>query len=155
MKPQVNPRMPLISVIMPMRNAEAFVETALRSVLAQADVELEVIVVDDGSSDHSADIVRAIDDDRIRIIPGPQRGISAAFNAGLAAARGEILARCDADDLYPPARLKWQARWLAEHSDFGAVSGFYSTITESGEPVADHKTLDHATDVTDDLRRGV
>src|SRR5205814_7748320 len=95
-------KMPLISVIIPMRNAERYVRAAVESVLAQKDVELEVIVVDDGSTDGSAEVVRGIGDARVRIIPGPQKGISASFNAGLAEARGELLARCDADDLYPP-----------------------------------------------------
>src|SRR4051812_3338281 len=106
---------------MPMRNAERFVAKSLRSLLGQRGqrgqgdaFELEVIVVDDGSTDRSADVVRGLNDVRIRIVPGPQRGISAAFNAGLAAARGQVLARCDADDLYPPDRLDWQVRWLAE-----------------------------------------
>src|SRR3954452_16610841 len=88
--------MPLITVLIPMRNAEPYVEAAVRSVLAQEGVELEVIVIDDGSTDRSPQMVRAIGNQRVRIIPGPQRGIAAAFNAGLAAARGEMLARCDA-----------------------------------------------------------
>src|SRR3954471_10442870 len=91
--------MPLISVIIPMKNAEAYVRAATESVLAQRDVELETIVVDDGSSDRSADVVRGIGDPRVRVVPGPQKGISAAFNAGLSVAKGEFLARCDADDL--------------------------------------------------------
>jgi glycosyltransferase involved in cell wall biosynthesis len=147
--------MPLITVLIPMRNAEPYVQAAVRSVLAQDGVELEVIVIDDGSTDRSAQIVRAIGDERLRIIPGPQRGIAAAFNAGLAEARGEMLARCDADDLYPPLRLQRQVRWLGEHPDFGAVCGAYSTITESGEHVADYRTLERAADVTDELRRGL
>src|SRR5689334_7451045 len=113
--------MQLVSVVMPMRNAQRFVVESLRSLLAQAGqgetFELDVVVVDDGSTDRSADVVRALNDPRVRIVPGPQRGISAAFNAGLAAARGQILARCDADDLYPPDRLDWQVRWLADRSE--------------------------------------
>src|SRR6476469_7091894 len=115
--------MQLVSVVMPMRNAERFVAESLRSLLAlrgQGEgFELEVIVVDDGSTDRSAEVVRGLNDGRVRIVPGPQRGISAAFNVGLAAALGQILTRCDADDLYPPDRLDWQVRWLAEHPEFG------------------------------------
>src|SRR3954447_12910319 len=82
-------RMPLLSVIIPMRNAEPFVRAAIESVLAQGGVELEVIVVDDGSLDRSVAIVKELYDPRIRIVPGPRQGISAAFNAGLHAAHGE------------------------------------------------------------------
>src|SRR3954447_8019302 len=82
-------RMPLLSVIIPMRNAEPFVRAAVESVVAQEGVDLEVIIVDDGSLDRSVHIVKEIADPRIRMIPGPRQGISAAFNAGLAAAKGE------------------------------------------------------------------
>src|SRR5213593_4773866 len=103
---------PVVSVIMPMRNAERFFAESLHSVLNQqsrgSSFDLEVVVVDDGSTDRSARIVREMNDPRIRLVAGPQRGISAAFNAGLAEARGEMIARCDADDLYPPGRLEWQ-----------------------------------------------
>src|SRR5687768_10592984 len=145
--------MGLSSVIIPMKNAEPFVRAAVESVLAQRGVELEVIVIDDGSNDRSADVVRSINDARIRLIPGPRSGISAAFNAGLAEAKGEFLARCDADDLYPPDRLAWQLEFLQSHPDIGAVSGSFATITESGEPVADQKHA-QAGDVTEELRRG-
>jgi glycosyltransferase involved in cell wall biosynthesis len=150
--------MPLVSVIIPMRNAEPYVRAAVESVLAQKDVEFEVIVVDDGSTDRSAQIVRGIGDPRVRIIPGPQKGISASFNTGLADAKGELLARCDADDLYPPDRLAWQAAFLAERPDFGAISGGQSTMSSRGKLIMDHGT--HATvasggvDVTDELRAG-
>src|SRR5437868_1666996 len=98
-----------ISVIIPTRNAERYIRSTLESVCAQRDVDLEIVVIDDGSTDRSIEIVREVNDPRIRIIPGPQRGISAAFNAGLAEARGELIARCDADDLYPPDRLALNA----------------------------------------------
>jgi glycosyltransferase involved in cell wall biosynthesis len=148
--------MPLISVIIPMRNAEPYVRAAVESVLAQAGVELEVIVVDDGSTDRSAEIVRGIGDARVRIIPGPQKGISASFNTGLAEAKGEFLARCDADDLYPPDRLAWQVEFLQGHADFGAVSGALTTMSHRGKVIVDHGTHAAATaaEVTEELRRG-
>jgi glycosyltransferase involved in cell wall biosynthesis len=145
--------MPLISVIIPMRNAEPFVRAAIESVLAQRDVELEMIVIEDGSTDRSADVVRSIADPRVRIIPGPQKGISAAFNAGLAAAKGEFLARCDADDLYPPDRLAWQLEFLLDHPEFGAVSGSFATTDSQGK-IIEQKSDAHAGDVTDELRAG-
>ena len=109
-----------VSVIVPTRNARAYVADAVRSVLDQPGVELEVIVIDDGSTDGSADVVRALNDPRVRIIPGPRAGISAAMNAGIEAARGQYLARCDADDLYPRGRLTRQLAWLAANPDVEA-----------------------------------
>ena len=145
--------MPLISVIIPMRNAEPFVKAAVESVLAQGDAELEVIVIDDGSTDRSAEVVRSIGDSRVRVVPGPQKGISAAFNTGLTEARGECLARCDADDLYPPGRLEWQLEFLLEHPEFAAISGAFTTIDARGKTIAEQKTAG-AGDVTAELRGG-
>jgi len=147
--------MKLISIIIPMRNAESWIAATLGSLLSQREVTTEIIVIDDGSTDRSADIVRRVGAPTIRLLPGPQRGISAAFNAGLSAARGEFLCRCDADDLYPPDRLARQLRFLAEHSEFGAVCGAYSTIDSRGRHIAEHFTETTAADMTDELLRGI
>jgi glycosyltransferase involved in cell wall biosynthesis len=147
--------MPLLSVIIPMRNAEAFARAAVESVLAQEGVHLEVIVVDDGSLDKSVAIVKSLGDPRIRIVPGPRQGISAAFNAGLAAAKGEYLARCDADDLYPPNRLAWQIEFLQTHPEFGAVCGYITTMNSRGRIIADQNSDQIAEEVTEELRRGI
>src|SRR4051794_5225162 len=149
--------MPLISLLMPMRDARPYVEAAVRSVLTQempAGADLEIVVVDDGSTDGSADAVRGLNDPRVRIIPGPRQGISAAMNAALAAARGEWVCRCDADDLYPPGRLARQATWLADHPEFGAICGSFSTITAKGDPIADLDCGPTAEEVTAELLDG-
>lgn len=127
----------LVSVVMPMRNAEPYVRQALASVLQEAEVPLEVVVVDDGSTDRSRAVVQAIGDPRVRIVEGPCRGISASMNTGLAAARGEIVMQCDADDLYPPGRIGYQVAWLQAHPEYDAVCGAFSTIDASGRAVAD------------------
>src|SRR5437667_6185581 len=146
--------MSTISVLVPVRNAEPYIRSTVDSVLAQKDVNLELIVIDDGSTDQSIDIVKRINDPHIRVIPGPQRGISAAFNAGLAEAQGDFVARCDADDLYPPERLAWQVTFLREHPEFGAVCGYFSTITEAGKFVADAYVNETPQEITDELRQG-
>jgi glycosyltransferase involved in cell wall biosynthesis len=146
--------MPLVSVIIPMKNAEPYVREAMASVLSQPGVEMEVVVVDDGSTDRSVEIVRAIGDGRVRIVPGPRQGIAASFNAGLAAARGAYLARCDADDRYPPDRLAWQAAWLDAHADFVAVCGAFAPMNEKGRIVTE-RIVGDAAEVTDELRNGV
>lgn len=148
--------MPLISIIIPMRNAEAFIDETLRSLRAQKDVEIEIIVIDDGSTDRGPAIVadHASRDPRIRMIPGPQRGISAAFNTGLAEARGELLCRCDADDLYPHERLAQQQTWLDGHPDHIALAGGYATVMSDGKLVDEFVVRDGVIDITDDLLAG-
>jgi glycosyltransferase involved in cell wall biosynthesis len=146
--------MPLVSLIMPMRNAAPFVEAALRSILSERQADLEVIVVDDGSTDGSADVVQRLNDPRVRIVPGPCKGISAAMNAGIAEAKGEFVCRCDADDLYPPGRLARQAAWLCEHPEFGAICGSFSTIARRGDPIADLDCGPVAQEVTAELAEG-
>ncbi len=142
---------PLISIIIPMRNGDPFIASTLRSILAQHDVALEIIVINDGSTDQSPETVRKIGDARVRMIDGPRNGISAAFNAGLAAAKGEYLARCDADDLYPAGRLSWQSNFLQYHADFGAISGAYTMIDPRDRAIRDCIHPDAPLDVTDEL----
>jgi glycosyltransferase involved in cell wall biosynthesis len=136
-----------------MRNAAPYVEAALRSVL-EPPVELEVVVVDDGSTDGSAEVAQGLGDPRVRIVPGPQRGIAAALNTGLEAARGELIARCDSDDLFSPGRLAWQEEWLREHPEFGAVCGGYAAIDVKGRLLTEFGKQSVGMEITDDLRHG-
>ncbi len=119
---------PLVSVIVPMRNAERHVRDTLVSILRERQTSIEVVVVDDCSTDASLERVREISDARVRVLQGPGRGVAACVNAGLDAARGAILMRCDADDLYPEGRIDQQVRWLQEHPHFDAVCGAFSTL---------------------------
>ncbi len=141
---------------MPMRNAAPFVEAAVRSVLAEVRIPLELIVVDDGSVDRSADVVSRVRDSRVRLLDGPRRGISACLNFGFETAQGRILMRCDADDLYPAGRIARQVEWLTTHEDYGAVCGGYSMVTQSGVAVAHFGAEDEREedDVETEIRRG-
>jgi glycosyltransferase involved in cell wall biosynthesis len=132
-----------------------WIREAVGSVLAQQDVEIEVIIVDDGSTDGTADVVRALGDSRVRIVPGPRRGISAAMNRGLAEARGMLFARCDADDEYPPGRLAWQVDFLRRNPEFGAVAGAFETLDPAGRVVRSTAAEGPGEEITDELRRGI
>lgn len=148
--------MPVASVVMPMRNAEAFVVPALISVLAEKEVDIEVLVIDDGSADGSRQRVLALADGRVRLADGPGRGIAACLNAGLALARGAFILRCDADDLYPPGRIRRQVGWLARHPGYAAVCGSFATIDGRGRLVADLVAGcgTEAVDIDEELRQG-
>ena len=147
--------MTLVSVIVPMHNAEAFISATLASILQERDISLEVVVVNDGSTDASLDRVQAIDDKRVRVINGPCKGVAAAFNAGIAVALGEIIMRCDADDLYPPQRLAQQVEWLSKHPEFDAVCGSFSTIDVRGRSIASLVCGEKAEEITEELSNGI
>ena len=104
-----------VSVIIPVYNAEKYLEKCVRSVMAQTLREIEIICVDDGSPDHSLDILKQLqaEDDRIVILSQPNGGAGAARNNGLRHARGKYLSFLDADDFFEPDMLE-QAAEAAE-----------------------------------------
>lgn len=145
---------PQVSVLMPMRDAGHHVQEALESVLVESVVPLEVVVIDDGSRDDSPGIVRSFADPRIKMIPGPQQGIAAAFNVGLEEAEGEVLMRCDSDDRYVPGRIRDQVEWLRSHQDYGAVCGSFSTIDHRGRLLAELETGKVDLEITSEMQEG-
>jgi glycosyltransferase involved in cell wall biosynthesis len=125
----------LVSVVMPAFDEEAFIAEALRSVLAQTYHPVEVIVVDDGSGDRTAEIAQAHD---VCLLRRPHLGASAARNAGLAVATGEYWTIFDADDVMPPERLARQVAHLEEHPELGMVLGLTEAFVTPGEPRPSH-----------------
>lgn len=146
----------LVSILMPMRNAEKFVRDAARSVLATTSVPLELIVIDDGSTDASKSVVAGLGDSRVRLIDGPRTGIADCLNTGLRHAKGDILMRCDADDLFPAGRIEAQHRWLAEHPECAAVCGAFEMIDPDGAVVATpfSAAVENAEDIAGELKDG-
>ena len=110
------PGHPLISVVMPVYNAERYVADAINSILAQTYPHFEFIIVDDGSTDGSTGIVRefAACDARIRPIFAEHGGAYRSRNTGIAAAQGELIAYMDADDVTLPDRFARQVEWMRE-----------------------------------------
>jgi glycosyltransferase involved in cell wall biosynthesis len=115
--------MPLVSVVMPVRNAATTVARAVASIRNQTLAEWELVAVDDGSTDGTRDWLRAEArrEVRLRLIERPAEGIVPALNAGLAAARGRYVARMDADDENHPERLAEQAARLETSPAVGVV----------------------------------
>lgn len=114
----------MISVVIPLYNKEKSITTTLESVLAQGYTDYEVIVVDDGSTDNSADVVRNLVDgkwklvnNKIQLISQPNAGVSAARNAGIMVARGEYVAFLDGDDLWDKDFLKELVRLMEDYPD--------------------------------------
>ena len=113
------PPSPTISVLLPIFNGEKFLDECLASLLEQSFEDFEIVAVDDGSSDGSAEILKVwcCRDSRIRILTRPHSGLVEALNAGLSACRGELIARMDADDKVHPRRLELQAQAFEESPD--------------------------------------
>ena len=113
--------MPAISVVVPVYEVERYVEACLRSIADQTFADLEVIVVDDGTTDRSADLARAFAerDGRFRVVSQANRGLGAARNAGLDLATGDMVMFVDSDDVLPPAALaRLHATLVNSGSDF-------------------------------------
>lgn len=106
------PLRPLVSVIMPTYNAEAYIADAISSVLAQTYTELELLVVNDGSTDGTASIIERFNDPRIRVFNRKNGGIGKARNLALEHMRGSFLCLCDSDDMLPPRSIELRLRAL-------------------------------------------
>ena len=111
-----------VTVLVPAYNEEAGIESTVRSLLASTHPYLEVIVIDDGSTDQTADLATWIDDPRVRVIRQPNSGKAAALNTGLAQASYDVVVMVDADTVFEPDALYRLIQPLA-HPAVGAVSG--------------------------------
>jgi glycosyltransferase involved in cell wall biosynthesis len=123
-----------ISVLLPVRDGVQTLDRAVVSVLASRDVDLELVCVDDGSTDGSAGLLDAWAgrDPRVRVLQTPPRGIVAALNLGLAAARAPLVARMDADDEMHPDRLALQATRFATQPDLALVGCQVESFRDGG-----------------------
>ena len=105
---------PVVSVILPVRNGGRWLQQAVDSILAQSLAQIELIVVDDHSSDSCVEPLIG-KDPRLRVLQNVGRGVSSAFNTGLAQSRGRFIARMDADDIALPERLETQVEFLEQN----------------------------------------
>ena len=122
---------PLVSIIVAAWNGERFLQEALESAFAQDYEPFEVVFVDDGSEDGTAEIAQSFP---VRYLHQENKGLPAARNAGLEIARGDLVAFLDADDVLPPAKLRIQASHLAANANVGCVLGRQEWIVEGGDP---------------------
>lgn len=121
----------LISILLPVHNGAAHIRHTLQSVLEQTYTAWELIVVNDASSDGTADIVNAFQDERIVLITNPKNEhICHSLNTALAAAKGRWIARIDADDFWYPDKLRLQMEYLKAHPDCGACFTYVDVVDE-------------------------
>lgn len=129
--------MPLVSVVMAVYNGEKFVAEAIESILQQTLTDLELLIVDDGSTDGTLEIVQdyAARDDRIRVFAHPEnRGQPSALNTAIAHAAGKYITLMDSDDVSLPQRLEKQADFLEAHPEIGAVGLSLQVVHEDLTP---------------------
>jgi len=132
--------MPQVSVVMAVHNGEPYLHQAIDSILGQTFESFEFLIVDDGSTDRTREIVRAFGDPRTRLVINDRKlGLSRSLNRGLALARGEYLARQDADDVSETPRLARQIAFLDTHPDVGLVGSWYRKIDACGRPLGDRQ----------------
>ncbi|HET7313164.1 glycosyltransferase family 2 protein [Salinisphaera sp.] len=125
--------MPEISIVIPVYNRVRFIGDAIESILAQTVTDLELILVDDGSTDGSQARIAAYDDPRIRLLENPRNlGIAASRNRGIAQAHAPYTAFLDSDDRALPTRLEKQIAFLTRHPDHAAVGSWIRWIDTTG-----------------------
>jgi glycosyltransferase EpsE len=147
--PAGSERPPRISVVTTVYNGAPYVDRAIPGILAQTFTDFEWVLVDDGSVDGTAEVLRALAerDPRVRVFSPGRLGITGAANYGLAQARGEYIARQDFDDRSHPDRLRRQVEFLDAHPDVGVVGGYYTLVDENrGEryvrmPPTEHEAI--------------
>ncbi len=121
---------PLVSVIVPVYNGAQFIGKAIESVLVQNYDPLEIIIVDDGSTDETANIVKSYNN--MRYIYQPNQGVAAARNSGIENSRGKLIAFLDADDCWAPNKLNIQVDCLLKHPHIGCTLGRQKNFLEPG-----------------------
>ena len=123
---------PKVSVLMPVFNSSGYLSEALQSILRQTFADFEFIIINDGSTDDSADIINKFSDPRIRLMHnGTNLGVVESLNRGLVMARGEYVARMDADDLSRPTRLAKQVAFLDNNPRVGVCGSWVRFIPDN------------------------
>ncbi|HTS43351.1 MAG TPA: glycosyltransferase [Puia sp.] len=132
-----------ISVLMPAYNTEAYIGEAIQSVLKQTFEHFELIIINDGSTDNTENIIRSIQDPRIVLINQSNQGVSQALNTGLMHARGEYIARFDADDICYPERLQIQYDYIRKNPEYILLGSDADYVDKNGEYLYYYGTIGH------------
>ena len=125
---------PKISVVMSVYNAAQYLREAIDSILTQTLPDLEFIIINDGSKDSSSEIIKSYKDSRIRFLENKSNiGLPKSLNKGIKIAKGNYIARQDADDISMPGRLKYQCDYLENNPEIGLVGSWWEYIDLDGD----------------------
>ncbi|MDY6790233.1 MAG: glycosyltransferase [Thermodesulfobacteriota bacterium] len=144
---------PKISVVMSVYNGEKHLKEAIESVLQQTFQDFEFIIVDDASNDKSNKILQSFSDPRIRVIKNRKNlGLTRSLNRGVKAAKGEYIARMDADDISLPHRFARQVEFIERNPDHAAAGSSYYQIDDKGKTTSVIEVLTNSSDIKEGLK---
>ena len=127
--------MPKVTVLMSVYNGQSYLKEAVDSVLCQTWKDFEFLIINDGSTDNSGEILRSFDDPRIRLVENPTNiGLTKSLNRGLQLSRTELIARQDADDISYPTRLESEVQFFETHTEVVLLGTSARAVDERGEP---------------------
>ncbi len=143
---------PMVSVVMSVYNDEPYVAEAVRSILGQTFRNFEFIIINDGSTDQTGEILASFHDERIRLLNQDNRGLTFSLNRGLSLARGQFIARMDGDDISLPERFARELAFLDENPEIGLVGTFAYRIDIRGRRVDIYRYPTTPAAIRDNLR---
>jgi len=146
---------PKVTVLMPAYNAERYIADAIRSVLEQTFTDFELLVVDDGSTDNTSQIISSFKDQRMVLISQQNKGVSAALNLGLSLARAPYVARFDADDICYPDRLKIQYDFITTYPEYGIIGSAADYVNAEGHYIFTHYPAAHLNEEIQQLKYSI
>ena len=132
-----------VTVLIPAYNAEKYIEEAIDSILQQSFTGFELLIINDGSTDTTEQIINSFSDERIKLINQSHQGIAAALNIGLLNAAGSLIARFDADDICMYNRLDEQVSFLDAHPSYVLVGSDAEYVSEDGEHLFHFECIGH------------
>ncbi len=124
---------PLVSILMPVYNAEKYLRQAIDSILAQTFTDFELVIVNDGSIDNSERIIKSYTDKRIVYIKQENQGVARSLNNGLKICKGKYIRRHDADDISTPEALQKQIEFISKHPEYPLIGSRIAFMTENGK----------------------
>ncbi|MDO3643397.1 glycosyltransferase [Mucilaginibacter sp. L3T2-6] len=137
------PDNPKVTVLMPAYNAGKYIGEAISSVLSQTFTDFELLIINDGSTDNTLEVINSFHDRRIVVISQENKGVSAALNLGLEHARATYIARFDADDICLPDRLKVQYQFITNYPDYSIIGSAAEYMDADGHYIFTHHPEGH------------
>lgn len=142
-----------VTVLMPAYNTEAYIAEAIESVLQQTFTNFEFLIINDGSTDNTEQIIRSYNDPRIVLVNQKNGGVSNALNTGLSQARGKYIARFDADDICYPDRLQEQFDFMEKNTDYILIGSDVNYMDKNGEFLFFYSNIAHTPeDIVEKIR---